>query len=56
MSLNQSRSDKNDSQFRKSGGGRSGGNSGGQQRTFTGGRGRGGAAPNTAPNLSTNRR
>lgn len=55
MSLNQSRSDKNDSQYRKSGGGRSGGSSGGQQRTFTGGRGRGGAAPNTAPNLSTNR-
>ncbi|GAB4862004.1 hypothetical protein Ancab_037258 [Ancistrocladus abbreviatus] len=39
MSLNQSRSDKNESQYRKSGGGRSG--SSGQQRTFSGGSGKG---------------
>lgn len=59
MSLNQSRFDKNESQFRKPGGGRSGSGSGGQQRPFFGGRGRGGAgATSTAtdPCVSSNRR
>lgn len=56
MSLNQSRFDKNESQFRKPGG-RSGNSSGGQQRNYTGGRGRGGRGgpiATTAPPLSTN--
>ena len=59
MSLNQSRFDKNESQFRKPGGGRSGSNPAGQQRNFSGGRGRGGVgAPttSTAPLISNNRR
>lgn len=58
MSLNQSRFDKNGSQFRKPGG-RSGNSSGGQQRNYTGGRGRGGRGgpiATTAPPLSTNQR
>lgn len=58
MSLNQSRFDKNESQFRKPGGGRSGSNPAGQQRNFSGGRGRGGVgAPttSTAPLISNNR-
>lgn len=61
MSLNQSRFDKNELQFRKPGCGRSGSGSGsgGQQRPFFGGRGRGGAgATSTAtdPYVSSNRR
>ncbi|XP_021719816.1 eukaryotic translation initiation factor 4G-like isoform X2 [Chenopodium quinoa] len=55
MSLNQSRFDKNESQFRKPGGGRSGRGSGGQQRNFPGGRGRGGGSgptTTTAPPVS----
>ncbi|XP_057544287.1 eukaryotic translation initiation factor 4G-like isoform X2 [Amaranthus tricolor] len=60
MSLNQSRFDKNELQFRKPGCGRSGSGSGsgGQQRPFFGGRGRGGAgATSTAtdPYVSSNR-
>ncbi|GMH00650.1 hypothetical protein Nepgr_002489 [Nepenthes gracilis] len=52
MSLNQSRSDKNDSQYRKSGTSRSG--SSGPQRTFTGGGGKGGGGGGTtAPPLAT---
>ncbi|XP_056684123.1 eukaryotic translation initiation factor 4G isoform X2 [Spinacia oleracea] len=56
MSLNQSRFDKNEPQFRKPGGGRSGRGSGGQQRNFPGGRGRGGGSgptTTTAPPVST---
>lgn len=51
MSLNHSRFDKNESQFRKPGGGRSGSSSGGQQRNFPGGRGRGGGG---GPTSTTN--
>ncbi|GAB4844258.1 hypothetical protein Ancab_037622 [Ancistrocladus abbreviatus] len=49
MSLNQSRSDKSD--YRKSGGSRSGGS--GQQRTASGVSGKGGSGGNTAPPLAS---
>ncbi|XP_057541040.1 eukaryotic translation initiation factor 4G-like isoform X2 [Amaranthus tricolor] len=58
MSLNQSKFGKNESQFRKAGGGRSCSGSGGQQRPFFGGRRRGGVGPPstaTKPYVSSNR-